>query len=183
MKQRVNVRKKKKETPNDIEYDYLFSYLECINFNFKFSFVPNRCEICKLKFPSRNATSRHFKDTHGKCVESKCKQSFCSQTRLDSHILKCHSKVKCMHCNGLFNKNHYSTHLKTVHPNDTAICHLCGKLFINEHTLKYHCEMVHTRSNKLQCDLCKLWYGISANIFFLFLHHKLLILVININIV
>lgn len=121
----------------------------------------NRCENCKLKFPSKNAASRHFKDTHGKCVETNCEKSFCSQSRLDSHILKSHSKAKCLQCNEFFNKTDYGTHSKTVHPNDTAICHLCGKSFINQHTLKYHCEMVHTRSNKLQCDLCKLWYEIS----------------------
>lgn len=106
----------------------------------------HRCEVCAVKLPTKFAYYKHYKRTHGKCIELNCNKTFSTPMKLNYHIIKRHSVPRI------------NLHLKARQQlNETAICHLCGKSFRNEHTLKYHCEMVHTQDNKLQCDICKLW--------------------------
>lgn len=98
----------------------------------------------------------HFKKVHGKCFEPNCNATFSCLSSLDMHYTRVHHKTRCVHCNEKVDGKTMKLHIKTNH-SASAICDSCGKTFPHAGALKYHCETVHTRGTKLQCDICKQW--------------------------
>lgn len=115
-----------------------------------------RCKICQVTIPSGMNAAKHFRNKHGLCIEKNCKKSFNCQNSFDEHILKSHSKSRCIHCNEFFSCDQLKKHVKGSH-STTNVCHLCGKAYKSTNSLLYHCRMEHIGLKKLQCDICKEW--------------------------
>lgn len=116
----------------------------------------HRCKLCYLECKKRCNLRTHFRKKHGKCLEPNCNATFSSLSGHDMHYTRVHRKTRCVHCNQKFGGKEIKLHIETNHT-ASAICHLCGKTFLHPAALRYHCETVHTRETKLQCDICKQW--------------------------
>lgn len=128
----------------------------CLQFSSFKTSLSRRCKICQTTLPSALKLAKHFKYTHGLCAEKNCKESFDTQSQLDEHILKNHSKKKCIHCNEFVSCDQIKKHIKLTH-SAKNVCHLCGKAYRSTNSLLYHCRMEHIGLKKLQCDICKEW--------------------------
>lgn len=96
-------------------------------------------EYCGKKFTSRGKKNRHCTDAEGSFECYICKKNFETSPEL---------------------KRHKAIHMK----NGDYRCSTCDVSFKDEFRLKRHDTLVHTQEKPWQCDYCKEYYNLKANL-------------------
>ncbi|GBP88385.1 Zinc finger protein 112 [Eumeta japonica] len=132
---------------------------------------PHTCEMCKKKFHTNRALSRHKETVHGRNLPYACElcpQRYSTGPKLARHV-RTHtrgSEYPCKFCNKVFFKSHhYTRHLRlkhkesgrqtrtTVNDSNNYRCDQCEEAFSTQDDLIYH-SAYHATQN-LICPLCQ----------------------------
>lgn len=123
------------------------------------------CPICGKEFPNKSRCSSHMQihKEKPKFFCDKCGKVFSNTIALMGHLEMMHTeyfdaigdKFQCKLCDHeAFTKQSVLHHINTSHLHvSTFLCHVCGKSFLNENSLKNHL-MIHRDIKPFLCQIC-----------------------------
>lgn len=147
----------------------------CIFFNINPFF---RCSACERMHHTHFKLRSHIYHRHLVGVNYRrfhckyCPKVFSEHNKIYHHERR-HIKTECPFCeseNNACNLGNLSNHIERSHLNlRKVVCVKCGKVLCDEKAYKLHYLVEHSGiDQRLQCDICKLWYGIEIDCIFSF---------------
>lgn len=117
-----------------------------------------RCDVCGVKFGTKDALSKHERECGAKC--GLCKNTFKNRGLLTKHIKETNhvSEFCCNICfHQLSKQGTYIRHMRLKHPEQPAvetplICQICGYVAKDQNQLRYH--IYNHEDQKLKCEFC-----------------------------
>ncbi|XP_046581379.1 mucin-6-like isoform X1 [Haliotis rubra] len=120
------------------------------------------CHVCSKVFSDWKSLSRHMKTDHPNSSSRRwpcqmCNRRFTSTTKLKTHMVALHMRLKpfsCSHCGKKFSdQSNLRQHLN-IHTGERKFtCDICSKSFRQKAHLQSH-MIIHTGGEGLQCRFC-----------------------------
>ncbi|CAG9106348.1 unnamed protein product [Plutella xylostella] len=114
------------------------------------------CAVCRLKFPSIRALSRHTASHYRNVVCYKCCKSFSTKSDLEKHTQKSHSNVICCDkCkNEFLSREDLSEHRRISMECWKYKCTVCVERFFDYKTKLRHMREKHGTVMSIKCTEC-----------------------------
>ncbi|XP_046333562.2 uncharacterized protein LOC124116323 [Haliotis rufescens] len=120
------------------------------------------CHVCSKVFSDWKSLSRHMKTDHPNSSSRRwpcqmCNRRFTSTTKLKTHMVALHMRLKpfsCPHCGKKFSDQSNLRQHQNIHTGERKFtCDICSKSFRQKAHLQSH-MIIHTGGEGLQCRFC-----------------------------